>query len=184
MLDELSIFLRDHHSGETIDIDVGVLDFLAAVMDATSQTRATVLSAYRTAETNAMIAKTHFGVAENSQHIQGRALDVHFGNKLGDAMNAARAMKFGGVGWYPHSGFIHLDSGPVRNWDLDGRGLGDLLFNGQQVSFDASGRLVVNGPVRGGRAPLMVHGGRPITVRERLQRLRLVARAQFAARRR
>ena len=46
----------------------------------------------------------------------GRALDVHFGDKLADAMKAARAMQRGGVGWYPHSSFMHMDSGPVRNW--------------------------------------------------------------------
>src|SRR5213595_3209260 len=73
---ELSVFLRDHHSGETIAIDVGVLDFLAGIMDAVGATKATILSAYRTRETNAMLAKTTFGVADNSQHIYGRALDV------------------------------------------------------------------------------------------------------------
>ena len=62
-LAELSEFLRDHHSGEKTVIDVGVLDFLAGVMDAVGETRATVLSAYRTRETNAMLARTHFGVA-------------------------------------------------------------------------------------------------------------------------
>ena len=71
-----------------------------------------------------MLARTTFGVAENSQHIFGRALDVHFGAKLGETMQAARGMQRGGVGWYPYSGFIHIDSGPVRNWDLDDTGLG------------------------------------------------------------
>src|SRR5690349_12478352 len=52
-MSELSVFLRDHHSGETIAIDVGVLDFLASVMDAVGATKATILSAYRTRETNA-----------------------------------------------------------------------------------------------------------------------------------
>ena len=32
-------------------------------------------------------------------------------------------MHRGGVGWYPHSGFIHIDTGPVRNWTLDESGL-------------------------------------------------------------
>src|SRR5215472_4423689 len=73
---ELSVFLRDHHSGETIAIDVGVLDFLASVMDAVGATKATILSAYRTRETNAMLAKTTFGIADNSQHIYGRARDA------------------------------------------------------------------------------------------------------------
>ena len=110
-----------------MNIDVGVIDFLANVMAATGQTSAVVLSAFRTPETNAMLARTMFGVAENSQHLYGRALDVRFPTRLADAMVAARAMRRGGVGWYPHSGFIHLDSGPVRNWDLDSDGLQDLL---------------------------------------------------------
>ena len=73
---DLSEFLRDHHSGEKIEVDIGVLDFLASVMDAVGAPHATVLSAYRTRETNAMLARTTFGVAENSQHIYGRALDI------------------------------------------------------------------------------------------------------------
>jgi uncharacterized protein YcbK (DUF882 family) len=126
---DLSVFLRDTHSAATIDIDVGVIDFLAAVMDAVNVQSASILSAYRTPETNARLARTTFGVAENSQHLYGRALDVHFGTRLADAMQAARAMKRGGVGWYPHSGFLHIDTGPVRNWDLDEAGLRGLLFN-------------------------------------------------------
>src|SRR4029077_4253067 len=121
-LEELSFFLRDHHSGERGAIDVGVIDFLAAVMDAVGETRATVLSAYRTPETNAMLARTTFGVADNSQHLYGRALDIHLGARLGDAMLAARAMQRGGVGWYPNSGFIHIDTGPARYWTLNDRG--------------------------------------------------------------
>src|SRR6266481_7734635 len=76
VIDELCVFLRDHHSGEKTQIDVGVIDFLADVLDAVGATRATILSAYRTAETNAMLARTTFGVAENSQHLYGRALDI------------------------------------------------------------------------------------------------------------
>src|SRR5437867_10430311 len=74
VMDELCVFLRDHHSGGMINIDVGVIDFLADVMAATGQTSAIVLSAFRSHETNAMLARTTFGVAENSQHIYGRAL--------------------------------------------------------------------------------------------------------------
>src|ERR1700738_227482 len=98
VMDELCVFLRDHHSGEKTQIDVGLIDFLADVLDAVGETSATVLSAYRTAETNAMLARTTFGVAEHSQHIYGRALDVSLGSKLGEAMNAARAMQRGGGG--------------------------------------------------------------------------------------
>ena len=79
--------LRDHHSGERIAIDVGVLDFLAAVMEAVGAGRATVLSAYRTVATNRMLARTTFGVADNSQHLYGRALDIRLESRLEDAMH-------------------------------------------------------------------------------------------------
>jgi len=144
VMDELSVFLRDFHSGEKIAIDVGVLDFLLNVMQAVGQTKATILSAYRTPETNAMLARSHFGVAENSQHLYGRALDVHFGDKLADAMKAARAMQRGGVGWYPHSSFMHMDTGPVRNWDLDQPRLVTLLNGKQRAHFTKNGRMLVS----------------------------------------
>ena len=133
-MSELSVFLRDHHSGETTGIDVGVLDFLASVMDAVGATKATILSAYRTRETNAMLAKTTFGVADNSQHIYGRALDVRLESRTEEAMQAARSMLRGGVGWYPRSGFFHLDSGAVRNWTLDGRALDSLLLYRDRIA--------------------------------------------------
>jgi uncharacterized protein YcbK (DUF882 family) len=171
VIDELCVFLRDHHSGEKTQMDVGVIDFLADVLDAVGATRATILSAYRTPETNAMLARTTFGVAENSQHIYGRALDVRLDAKLVDAMNAARSMQRGGVGWYPHSGFIHIDTGPVRNWTLDQTGLENLLlFDGGHLRLDSRGGLLVS------------HPGRPLTVGDRLALQRQLARAEFLAR--
>jgi hypothetical protein len=89
---------------------------------------AVVLSAYRSLQTNALLERTQFGVADNSQQLFGRALDISFPEaKLADAVAAARGIKRGGVGWYPRSKFIHLDTGPVRNWDLDAEGLQALL---------------------------------------------------------
>ena len=178
---DLAVFLRDFHSGAIIAYDVAALDFLAAVMSAAGQAEAQILSAYRARETNEMLARTTFGVAENSQHIFGRALDVHFGARLADAMQAARAMRRGGVGWYPNSGFIHIDSGPVRNWDLDDTGLGRLLFDGKSIHFNDKGELVISaGHGRG--VPLMAGGGRPPTVQQRMARLHALARAEFLAR--
>jgi uncharacterized protein YcbK (DUF882 family) len=166
VMEELCVFLRDHHSGEQTQMDVGVIDFLADVLDAVGETNATILSAYRTAETNAMLARTTFGVAEHSQHILGRALDLRLDSKITVAMNAARAMQRGGVGWYPHSEFIHIDSGPVRNWTLDETGLDSLLvFDGYHLRID-------------GRAGLW----KPLTVTERLGLQRRLARAEFLAR--
>jgi uncharacterized protein YcbK (DUF882 family) len=124
---DLVALLRDHHVNKIGPLDVAMLDFLADVMAATGQGSALVLSAYRTPETNAKLAKTTFGVAERSQHMYGRALDISFDTRLGDARNVASRMRRGGVGWYPRSHFIHIDTGPPRDWELDGSGLDTLL---------------------------------------------------------
>jgi uncharacterized protein YcbK (DUF882 family) len=176
-MEELSHFLRDHHSGQRIAIDVGVVDFLAAVMEAVGATRATILSAYRTPETNAMLARTTFGVADNSQHLYGRALDIRLEARVEDAMQAARAMQRGGVGWYPRSGFFHLDSGPVRNWTLDGQGLDRLLLRLHEYLARGGLSIAQRGELLAGRAR------RPLNVNQRLALHRVLAKAEFLARR-
>jgi uncharacterized protein YcbK (DUF882 family) len=175
-MEELSHLLRDHRAGTRIAIDVGVVDFLAAVMEAVGASRVTVLSAYRTVATNRMLANTTFGVADNSQHLYGRALDIRLESRLSDAMEAARAMQRGGVGWYPRSGFIHLDTGPVRNWTLEGQGFDNLLSRLQQLIAKAG--LNLPKEVVAGRAR------RPLTVRQRLALHRTIAKAEFLSGRR
>jgi uncharacterized protein YcbK (DUF882 family) len=158
---DLVVFLRDFHVDKTGPVDIAMLDFLADVMAATNQGHATVLSAYRTRETNERLEVTTFGVAEHSQHVVGRAIDVTFDRDLGGVEKAALAMKRGGVGWYPGSHFIHLDSGPIRNWELDG------------ADFD---RLLMGGSL--GAQPHRI-----LTVRARIARLRALARQEMLLRR-
>jgi len=162
---DLAVLLRDHHANRTGPVDIAVLDFLADVLDAVGQTSAMILSAYRTLETNAKLAATMFGVAEKSQHILGRAVDISLDSRLVDAEIAARKMKRGGVGWYPHSQFIHLDSGPVRSWEMDGSGL-DRLLAGQSLELTRRG------------------WGHPSTVSDRMTMQQALARREFLARRR
>lgn len=126
---DLARFLRDHHADKEGPVSIPTLDFLADVMDAVDQTRATILSAYRTLETNRMLRERYFGVAEKSQHLLGKALDVTFDGSVAKAEQAALALKRGGVGWYPNSHFIHIDTGPVRHWQLDYTGVDTMLLN-------------------------------------------------------
>jgi uncharacterized protein YcbK (DUF882 family) len=154
---DLAVFLRDFHADKSGPVDIDVLDFLADVMAATDQSGATVLSAYRTRQTNEHLRATIFGVAEQSQHILGRAVDVTFDRHLHKVQQAALAMKRGGVGWYPDSHFIHLDSGPMRSWELDGGNFDGLL-----------------GLLQPGHIP---------TVRERLARSHALAHEQYLRRR-
>jgi len=171
-MEELSHLLRDHHSGERIAVDVGVLDFLAGVMEAVGAGRATVLSAYRTVATNRKLAHTTFGVADNSQHLYGRALDIRLESRLEDAMQTARKMQRGGVGWYPRSGFIHLDTGPVRNWTLDGRGFDGLLGQIEQLLVRAGMPKEI----------VAVRAHRPLNVKQRLALHRVIAKAMAGRR--
>ena len=157
---DLAVFLRDFHVDKTGPVDIAMLDFLADVMAATNQSQATVLSAYRTRETNERLMATTFGVAENSQHIVGRAIDVTFDRNLAGVERAALAMKRGGVGWYPNSHFIHLDSGPLRSWELDG-------------DFDS---LLIAGDLSAQPRGIL-------TVRQRMARLHALARQEMLARR-
>jgi uncharacterized protein YcbK (DUF882 family) len=168
---DLAVFLRDFHAEKTGPVDVDILDFLADVMAATNQRVATVLSAYRTRETNERLRATTFGVAEQSQHLYGRAIDVTFDRDLAGAERAALALKRGGVGWYPRSHFIHLDSGPQRSWELDGAGFDRLL---------ARSTLVAR---KGAAQDSLARPGHPLTVRERLARLRALAHQEFLSRR-
>ena len=160
---DLSAFLRDFHCGKTAGIDVGVIDFLAAVMEAIGVRSAIVLSAYRTPETNAMLARTTFGVAEKSQHLYGRALDVRFESRLADAVRAARSMQRGGVGWYPRSGFLHIDTGPVRNWELDDNGLSSLLA-GRHNPGPSVGAMTRHDPKSDQILPQWRHSGEPLAI--------------------
>src|SRR5580704_18299954 len=174
-MENLSVFLRDFHVNETINYDVGVIDFLAAVMDATGETEATILSAYRTRETNEVLARTTFGVAENSQHIYGRALDIYLPARLDVAMETARTMQRGGVGWYPQSHFIHLDTGPMRNWNLGGEGFERLLLELRGLIANGELGVTPTGDLRLGDEQ------KPLSAGQRLALHRLVAKAEALA---
>src|SRR3979490_1347624 len=132
-----------------------------------------IWSAHPAAASTAILAQHNVGVAENSQHLYGRALDVHFGDNLAEAMKAARAMQRGGVGWYPHSSFMHIDTGPVRNWDLDHPKLVTLLVGNRRVQFNKRGKMLVSGNARtvGAKGQTAVlRGERALKVRDRVTR--------------
>ena len=76
-----------------------------------------IISAYRSPKSNAKLYQSTEGVSSNSHHMFGRAIDVRLpGVELNHLHAAALDMYAGGVGYYPKSRFIHLDSGNIRNW--------------------------------------------------------------------
>ena len=117
-LRHINWLLRDFRTDEIHAIDPALLDLLTD-LHAHLETREPfyVISGYRSPQTNAMLASLSDGVAQASFHLQGRAIDVRVpGRRLKHVRAAALALQRGGVGYYPHSDFVHVDTGPVRRW--------------------------------------------------------------------
>lgn len=117
-LTQLGDFLKDFRSGERHDIDPELLDVLFELKTLTGAEQPfEVISAYRSPNTNEMLRTTTSGVAEGSMHLQGRAIDVRLpGVALTRLREIALQLQRGGVGFYPGSDFIHVDTGRVRRW--------------------------------------------------------------------
>ena len=111
-------FLRDFRNGESRPIDPQLLDRLHLLGELTG-TRAPfdVISGYRSPATNEALQRRGGGVASHSLHLEGRAIDVRLADvALADLRDAATSLRAGGVGFYPESRFVHLDTGRMRRW--------------------------------------------------------------------
>ncbi|HRJ61917.1 MAG TPA: DUF882 domain-containing protein [Azospirillaceae bacterium] len=111
--------LRDHRSGDVHPMDPRLLDQIYLLTRAVAKRGPVeIISAYRSPESNAMLREEDgSGVAQNSYHMQGRAVDIRVpGMPLRQLRAAALRLKAGGVGFYPRSNFVHIDTGPVRHW--------------------------------------------------------------------
>ena len=109
--------LRDFRTGDARSIDRRLLDILHALCVACGGGMLEIISGYRSPKTNAMLRQTGGGVAKRSLHMEGRAIDVRLaGFSTARLRDAATALGRGGVGYYPESDFVHLDTGRARTW--------------------------------------------------------------------
>ncbi len=117
-LKKLNQFLRDPLCGATTRMDPRLFDLLHVLwMRMGAKKPYQVISAYRSPATNALMRRKSPGVASNSYHTRGKAVDVCLpGSSLKRLRDMALAARMGGVGFYPQDGFVHLDTGPVRHW--------------------------------------------------------------------
>ncbi|MBV9549905.1 MAG: DUF882 domain-containing protein [Alphaproteobacteria bacterium] len=117
-LAEISRVLRDEETDEIHAMDPKVLDVLHRVgTTLNTDCRFEIVCGYRSAQTNAALHSMDSLVAVNSLHMKGKAIDLSLpGRALHDVRATALALKMGGVGYYPDRGFVHLDSGRVRQW--------------------------------------------------------------------
>lgn len=172
-LNKINVFLRDWRRNEPATMDPRLLDLLWEVYQETGSDQPIhVVSAYRSPATNAMLAANSSAVADNSQHMAGKAIDFYI---PGFPVSRLREIGFrkqtGGVGYYPSSGtaFVHLDTGSVRAWPRmttaqlrqifpDGRTLhipsnGNLLsqegYRAAQADYQRCGRVPCSGSASG-----------------------------------
>jgi uncharacterized protein YcbK (DUF882 family) len=117
-LSEIHQILRDFRTGEKLPIDRNLLDLLCEVhLKMESKSPFQIISGFRSPKTNAMLHSKSTGVADNSLHVKGMAVDVRLNDRSIEALrDAGLSLKRGGVGYYPASKFVHLDVGRVRRW--------------------------------------------------------------------
>jgi uncharacterized protein YcbK (DUF882 family) len=118
-LDEINHIFRDHYDGSIKPIDKRLLDLLFFTREKLESSEPFhLVSGYRSPKTNAILRKKNRSVAKRSLHMDGMAADIRLpGQRLRDLRRAARSFKAGGVGYYPHSRFVHVDVGEVRYWN-------------------------------------------------------------------
>jgi len=117
-LRELDYLLRDHRADKVGPMDIKLYPLLALLNKRIGNNKPiSVISGYRTPETNSMLAKNSAGVAKKSFHMKGQAIDFRInGIDTRDIRDIGISLGVGGVGYYQRSDFVHFDTGPKRRW--------------------------------------------------------------------
>ncbi|MCJ8519548.1 uncharacterized protein YcbK (DUF882 family) [Pseudorhizobium tarimense] len=144
-LQQINQFLRDWRRNEPTKMDPRLFDLVWEVYQRSgARDYIHVVSAYRSPATNGMLRSRSKGVAKNSQHMLGKAMDFYIpGVKLATLRRLAMQMQVGGVGYYPTSGspFVHLDVGGVRAWPrMSRQELVSIFPNGNTLHLPADGK--------------------------------------------
>lgn len=115
---KINHFCRDFRRNETINMDKRLFDQLSAIQKTIGcDNQVQLISGYRSPETNKMLSAQSSGVAKKSLHMLGQAIDFRLeGVPLIEVKKAALSLKAGGVGYYPSSNFVHIDTGKFRTW--------------------------------------------------------------------
>ncbi|MBP4081591.1 DUF882 domain-containing protein [Aeromonas sp. MrichA-1] len=115
----ISVFLRDFRQNKAVLADKKLLNALWVINEVTTNGKGIIKinSAYRTRETNKLLQRKGYKAADRSMHIRGKAIDFSItGVSAKEIWQVATKLKIGGVGYYPSSGFIHIDTGDIRYW--------------------------------------------------------------------
>ncbi len=162
VLQQLNWFLRDWRLDEPTNMDPRLFDTIwATYRESGSREPMKVQSAYRSPKTNAMLRRRSKAVAENSQHMEGKAMDIHFMDvPMSRVREIGMRLQRGGVGYYPSAGspFVHLDVGSVRAWPrMSYDQLARIFPDGKTVHIPSNGQPMAR--YEEARAELASRGG-------------------------
>jgi uncharacterized protein YcbK (DUF882 family) len=149
VLRQMNVFLADWRTKEPTKMDPALFDLLWEVYQEVGATQPyNIVSSYRSPKTNKMLRSKSSGVAENSQHMRGKAMDVFIpGVNLSKLRETAMKHQVGGVGFYPTSGspFVHMDTGNVRAWPRMTRAQLKKVFpDGKTLHLPTDGKPLSN----------------------------------------
>ena len=116
---ELDHFLRDHRTGDIKVYDLKEFDLLHDLLIKLDDPdgEIDIVCGYRTPWSNKYLRQHGHGVAEHSQHMEAKAIDIRIpGVSTAKVRDAALSLQRGGVGYYAQSDFVHVDTGPIRRW--------------------------------------------------------------------
>jgi uncharacterized protein YcbK (DUF882 family) len=117
-MNDINKLLRDHRNNQVAQIDPKLLFLLDQVSNQVGSNNVVhIISGYRSPESNQLLHHNTSGVAKHSMHLEGKAIDVRIpGRDLAALHKAALHVGGGGVGYYPDSQFVHMDTGRLRHW--------------------------------------------------------------------
>lgn len=117
-LKALDHFLRDPHNGKVTEIDPKLFHFIYDIAKKLGvEDTINVISGYRSPTTNDRLRRRNSAAAKGSFHVKGKAVDMRIpGHSAKSIRRVALELKQGGVGYYPRSRYVHIDTGPVRSW--------------------------------------------------------------------
>lgn len=143
-LRDLNRFLRDWRRNEATKMDRELFDLLWEVQQEHGGRTIHIVSAYRSPATNQMLRRRSRGVARNSQHMAGKAIDFFIpGANTAKVRISGMKRQVGGVGYYPRSRspFVHFDTGRVRSWPRMSRSqLAKVFPDGKTLHLPRNGK--------------------------------------------
>lgn len=119
VLEKMNHLMRDRRNNQVYKMDPKLFTKFYAIQNALGlhTVEIQVISGYRSPVSNAAMRRQSHGIARNSYHMRGQAVDFRInGVALSKVKQVAEHLNNGGVGYYPHSNFVHIDTGPVRTW--------------------------------------------------------------------